>query len=125
MTPVDKAYRWVRRWLLWMGVATIALTFLPEIKDVAWSLLLGLLLGWLNFHLLLRGLSRVLRLNPGKAEGPFQVASFFRLVVIGGLLGWAASRGPDLIVWPILIGFFLPEVLFFVRFYGRAKEESP
>ncbi len=124
MRAVDEAYRWVRRWLWLIGGASLLLTLIPEIKDLGWSLLLGLLLGWLNFHLLLSGLRRVLKLNPGKAQGPFQVASFFRLVVVGGLLWWAVIKGPHLVAWPLLIAVFLPEILFVVKLYGRTKEES-
>lgn len=122
---VDRSYRTVRRGIVLLGVASLLLTFIPETKDLAWSALLGLLLGGLNFHLLLSGLRRALRLHPGTAHGSFQVASFFRLVVVGGLLLWAAVQGPRLLVWPVLVGFFLPEIMFFVEFYGGAKEESP
>jgi hypothetical protein len=121
---VDKAYRWVRRWILVIAAASLASTLIPGAKDLAWSFLLGLLLGGLNFHLLLSGLRRALRLHPGTAHGSFQVASFFRLIVVGGLLLWAAKQGPQLLAWPVLVGFFMPEILFFIELYGRTKEES-
>ncbi len=122
---VDRSYRTVRGGIVILGVASLLLTFIPATKDLAWSALLGLLLGGLNFHLLLSGLRRALRLHPGTAHGSFQVASFFRLVVVGGLLLWAAVQGPRLLAWPVLGGFFLPEILFFIEFYRGAKEESP
>ncbi len=124
MKRVDEANRLVRRWVVLLSVVSLLMTWVPGIKELAWSLGLGLVLGWLNFHLLLSGLRRALRLSPSSAPGAFQVGSFVRLLLIGGLLLWALLKGPQLMVWPVVLGILGPEVLFVVEFYGRTKEES-
>lgn len=70
------------------------------------------------------GLRRALGLHAGAAQGAFQVSSFVRLALIGGLLYWAAHKGAHLHAVPILMGLFLPEVIFLVRLYGVREEDS-
>ncbi len=124
MKRVDETNRWVRRWVMLLSMVSLLMTWIPGIKELAWSLGLGLVLGWLNFHLLLSGLRRSLRLSPSTARGAFQVGSLVRWLLVGGLLLWALLKGPHLMVWLLVLGIFGPEVLFVAEFYGRTKEES-
>lgn len=116
--------RQVRRIVAVMAAVSLGFAIVPALKLVAFSSALGLILGGLNYHLLLSGLMRALRLHPGSARGAFQVASIVRLGLVVGLIYWASQHGPRLEALPLFVGLFIPEALFVALWYGRTKEES-
>jgi hypothetical protein len=90
----------------------------------AWSWVVGSLLGVLNFQMLASGIQRALGLGAGAAQGAFLASSLLRLGLMGVLLYWLASRGPQLWAGYLLAGVFLPQAVFLVRYYRTREEDS-
>lgn len=124
VSDVGRTGRRVERIAAMTAAVSLGAALVPALKLVAFSLALGLIVGGLNHHLLLSGLRRVFRLHRRSALGAFQVAGLVRIGLVVGLIYWASQHGPHLAVLPLLVGLFIPEVLFVALWYGRTKEES-
>lgn len=108
----DRASALVHRgfWLLaGLGVAAY---LVPAAKTVALSFLIGLLMGLLNVRMLASSLRRGVRMRTGAASSALSMAGILRLVLVVGVMAWLFTTRPVVKPWPLIGGFFVPEVIF-------------
>ena len=127
MTRFDAAMRLAYR----LGWAVAALGGLglvvSALRPVAWSLLLGDLIGLLNVRMLGSALKRgVTQLSGSGASSALTVAGLVRFGLVLALLALGITAGPKVSVWPLLMGLFLPEVILGRQLiWGREPWETP
>jgi hypothetical protein len=121
MTRFDAAGRVAFRWGWGIAVLVGLGLLVPVVRWLAWSLLLGDLIGLLNVRMLTSAIRRgTARLRGAGATSALTVAGLVRFAVVLALLAWGITEGPHVSVWPLLIGLFLPEVLLSGRvLWGR------
>lgn len=94
------------------GVGILGLVGPTIVRAWAWSWTLGLLIGFLNTRMLASALKRGTGLGGGGgAKTLLSVSGAIRLALVLALLFWAITRGPQVTVWPLVVGLFFPEAM--------------
>ncbi len=108
----DRASAFTHRGFWVLAGLGVAAYVTPAAKDLGLSFLVGLLMGLLNVRMLSSAFRRGLKIRSKAAASSLSVAGVLRLVLIVGVMAWLLTTRTDVKPWPLVGGFFMPEVLF-------------
>lgn len=116
MTRFERALRFsYRSAYVTGGIGILGLLGPNNVRTWAWSWTLGILIGFLNTRMLASALKRGTGLAGAGAKTLLSVSGAIRLALVLALLYWAVTRGPGVVVWPLVAGLFFPEAMLSAR----------
>lgn len=108
----DRALALTHRGFWVLAGLGVAAYLTPSVKGLGLSFLVGLLMGLLNVRMLASSFRRGLKIPSRAASSALSMAGILRLVLVMGVMAWLLTTRPDVKPWPLVGGFFMPEVLF-------------